>query len=286
MAVAPPNLTYLWSLLQGKVSGIRLSGIVGDAAHNYGFHRARNEVSSSDYSRQGPWNDGGPSNYASAIDLSMPPASMKAVTNRLIRSANDPDDPAMEVVREFFGTTNGTSVNGRAHTSPTGGWSFASSDKSHLWHVHISFFRDFMANSEANKAKMRLLAAVITGGAAGEGDDMGAIIGLKKGDKGDEVEYLQAVLGYAGYPVEVDSVWGSATSAALLKMRKAMGSSVTSADKVTGYAAAQLQKALAIKMAEEHGKPGPKGDPGEDGKDGKDGSAVLPPGTVFTATTK
>lgn len=86
----------------------------------------------------------------------------------------------------------------------------------------------------------------ISSGASTGDDD---VIGLKQGDSGERVKGLQATLGRAGFPVEVDGDYGPATAAALLKMRKAMGSSATDGDSVTGFAYAQLMDALAKKRS-------------------------------------
>lgn len=74
------------------------------------------------------------------------------------------------------------------------------------------------------------------------------MIGLKRGDSGDRVKGLQGTLQYAGYdPGTVDGDYGPKTAAAVLKMRKAEGSSVSDGDNFTGWAYAQLMRALAKK---------------------------------------
>ncbi len=76
----------------------------------------------------------------------------------------------------------------------------------------------------------------------------GDVIGLKRGDSGDRVKGLQGTLQYAGYdPGTVDGDYGPKTAAAVLKMRKAEGSSVSDGDNFTGWAYAQLMRALAKK---------------------------------------
>lgn len=141
MAIAPDALKYFAQEMV-KVGGT-LSGIVGDAAHTYGYHRAFNEVSSGDYSRQLPLDQvsGTAANYASAVDWSLPESGMKTVTQRLINAAEHPEDNRLDALREFYGTTNGSDVVGRSHNGIGQAWSFVSSDDSHLWHIHLSFFR-------------------------------------------------------------------------------------------------------------------------------------------------
>lgn len=112
-----------------------------------------------------------------------------------------------------------------------------------------------------------------------EGADM-SIVRLKIGDSGDRVEALQGMLDDAGFPVKVDSDYGPKTAAALLACRKAMGSSATSGDYVSGHAYRQLHKALILAMIKEHGggEPGPAGPRGPAGPPGElplDGVAAV-----------
>lgn len=95
-------------------------------------------------------------------------------------------------------------------------------------------------------------------GSATLGEDM---IGLKRGDEGEQVKALQAILRYAGYDIEVDGDYGPATSAVVLTMRRDQGSSVTSGETFTGWAYAQLHRALAQSQAKP-GVPGPQGPAG------------------------
>lgn len=50
----------------------------------------------------------------------------------------DGDRRLSRVVREFYGTLDGTRVFGYDLARQQ----FTSSDTSHLWHVHLSFYRD------------------------------------------------------------------------------------------------------------------------------------------------
>jgi hypothetical protein len=82
-------------------------------------------------------------------------------------------------------------------------------------------------------------------GGSGGGDPL---IGLRHGDRGEGVTALQALITYAGGELPrfgVDGHWGDETSAALLSVRRSVGSSVTAARSVTGYAYAQLMRAVA-----------------------------------------
>ncbi|THV43567.1 peptidoglycan-binding domain-containing protein [Glycomyces buryatensis] len=76
----------------------------------------------------------------------------------------------------------------------------------------------------------------------------GELIGLKRGDTGDRVKGLQGTLRFAGYdPGSVDGNYGSKTAAAVLKMRRAEGSDTADGNNFTGWAYAQLMRAMAKK---------------------------------------
>lgn len=150
------------------VKGMRRSGIVGNAAHTYGYHRARNELGASDYSVQAPADHRGDGWAASAIDLSFGPAEMRVVTRRLIDSMRDKTDRRSDCIREVFGTLDGHHVTGwNAYADANRGVGPTSSDSSHLWHVHLSIFREF----SGNVALMRGVADIINGTPKKE-DDM------------------------------------------------------------------------------------------------------------------
>ena len=147
------------------VKSAQLSGIVGDSAHTYGYHRGRNYISSSDYSCQQADDKAGPGEAASALDVTMNDADMKTVSKRLNDAVNK-GDSRLHCLREWYGTTNGYDVTGR--DVRTG--NYITSDDSHLWHVHLSFYRKWADDpTEAKK-----VAAVFNGtsGSGGGDDDM------------------------------------------------------------------------------------------------------------------
>jgi len=77
------------------------------------------------------------------------------------------------------------------------------------------------------------------------------LIGLSQGDEGEPVIAVQRLILYAGATLPkygVDGQWGEETSEGLLQVRKMMGTSVTSATKMTGTAYAQLMAAVARKQ--------------------------------------
>lgn len=167
--VAPQALYGMYKTLDPHLSSLRIGGVVGDTSHikTGGYHISRDDLhargQTGDYSIQAPADRRGDGTYASAIDLSLNPAQMVQVSERL-RRAMTPDaagnyDPRIEPLREFIGTVDNRNVCGynRYHTGRRTGW-YASgySDTSHLAHVHLSFFRAYCddPNSVAGAAEV------------------------------------------------------------------------------------------------------------------------------------
>lgn len=154
---APDALVWLGSRVTPDLGGV-LSGIVGDSAHTRGYHRGRAYVPSTDYSVTLMEDKKGSSYYACAIDMSFSDSKMKLYTGRC-KAAAERNDPRFKYVREFYGTLNGTDVFGRIHEgSGDGTWRYSTSDKSHLWHVHISILREY----SDNKTVMQGILDVLT----------------------------------------------------------------------------------------------------------------------------
>lgn len=158
--LAPPNLYKMYTLLNPHLSSLRIGGIVGDTRHvaGGGYHISRDDLrnhgQSSDYSIQAPADRRGPGNYAAAIDISLNPAEMVTVSKRLRAAMEGHDyDDRIEPLREFIGTVDNRNVCGynryqtvypNGDTGRRTGWYPSGySEASHLWHVHLSFFRDY-----------------------------------------------------------------------------------------------------------------------------------------------
>lgn len=130
-------------------------------------------------------------------------------------------------------------------------------------HAHVELTPDAAKGLTVAKIQSR-----IGGAGTGGGDD---VIGLSRGDEGEQVKGLQATLRYAGFdPGEVDGVYGPKTAAQVLAMRKSQGSTVGDGDNFTGWAYGQLLMAMS-KAHGGGGEPGPRGPEGPAGKDGRDG---------------
>ena len=165
---APSALSKIYGWVDPHFSTMRRSGIVGDARHLAGYHRSRqrllNAGKTADYSIQAPADKRGERWACCGIDISFGPREMIIATRRLMNACK-PDgdgsyDPRIEPVREFFGTLDGRKVTGwNRYPSSNRRVGYTTSDSSHLWHVHISAFRDYADDED----KMRGVADVLNG---------------------------------------------------------------------------------------------------------------------------
>jgi len=99
---------------------------------------------------------------AAALDWTFPDAqggnyaTIKKYSKRLLDSGKDPHDDRLNWMREFYGQADDdTGVEG---------WDYryavpATSDSSHLWHIHFSFSRNALTNENMDK-----LVEVLQGG--------------------------------------------------------------------------------------------------------------------------
>lgn len=114
----------------------------------------------------------------------------------------------------------------------------------------------------------------------------GKLMFCKLGDTGEHVQALQAAINAIGDLVprlKEDGVYGPATSAAVLAMRRSVGSKVTSGDQYDAHAYVQLLMCMARRFGDgQPGPRGPKGDPGERGPKGDPGERgpAGPPGEI------
>lgn len=162
----PQAIVKLWEAISAAMPRAQLSGIVGDSNHTFGYHRSRQFCINSgsegadDYSVVLAQDKLGADDCASALDVTMPPDLMKEVSGRLL-AAGKADDPRVHAMREFFGTLDGVRVIGWDRHNPDDAHddTTTSSDDSHLFHVHISFYRQFADDADA----LAPIASVFTG---------------------------------------------------------------------------------------------------------------------------
>jgi hypothetical protein len=153
---APPAITGLFDKIKAGVPSAIMAGVIGDSAHDYGYHRGRNYVSANDYSAQLAEDRAGDGEAACGLDLSWSDtASQYTVSQRLLNAKHD---SRMYACREFYGSTDGRVVCGWDYA---GGYA-VTSDDSHLWHVHLSILRQYATDPAALDG----IAQVITGGAS------------------------------------------------------------------------------------------------------------------------
>jgi len=133
---APEAILRLFDAVRAAIPAAVNAGVIGDASHDYGYHRGRDYVGADDYSAQYPQDLAGDGQAACGLDLSWTAEGPQFdVSARLLAAAAD---PRMYPVREFYGSTDGLDVCGWDYT---GGYP-VSSDDSHLWHVHLSIHRE------------------------------------------------------------------------------------------------------------------------------------------------
>lgn len=202
----------------------------------------------------------GPRDKARAIDLTMSDADMRVYTQRLIDAA-ERNDPRMKGVREFYGTVDGRNVVGRIRDNDRDAYRSAKSDSSHLWHIHAGFWTAYcdmwtVLSGFVSVLRNELLSVWQRGG-----DDV--LIGLKEGDIGNAVRELQCLLTESGFDLgDIDGDYGPTTAAAVLKLRKAAGSTATSGASIDRWAYRQIMTTFANRFAGKDGARGPQGTPG------------------------
>jgi LysM repeat protein len=173
--LVPRALSRVYDHIGPYLNSDRRGGIANSGSP--GYHTSREDLlkqgRSSDYSIQAPADQRGNAKNAAGIDITLSDAEMKTVTNRLRKACTPVDgeyDDRIECIREFIGTTDGRNVqgynryaSGSGSRSSTGWVSSGFSDSSHLWHVHVSVFRDRVEDDN----DMLGLAEVIAGLPAG-----------------------------------------------------------------------------------------------------------------------
>jgi hypothetical protein len=159
---APAAIQHLFDKVKAGMPEAIMAGILGDQAHDFGYHRGRNYCAPGDYSCELDEDRQGDGEAACALDISWSTAEAHyTASRRLLDAAND---SRMYPVRSFYGSTDGVYVCGYDYP---GGYP-VTSDDSHLWHIHASILRAY-ANDEAALAGV---AEVITGGAGGVVDSI------------------------------------------------------------------------------------------------------------------
>lgn len=155
----------LWERAKEIITGVRLGGIFASKSGYHNTVDANRSRWPGNYSiRFALDTQHGPSDKARAIDLTMSDVQMRAYTRRLANAAAA-EDPRMRPVREFYGTVDSQVVTGRIRDSDGGAYRSSTSDSSHLWHIHVSFWAAYCADWTALSGVADILAGI-------EEDDM------------------------------------------------------------------------------------------------------------------
>lgn len=212
------EMWWLWQQLQALEPDSALGGTYADKP---GYHNQRNALPSYDYSVcDRPPDDGGPGDVCAAIDWTFYDAqrgdysTISKYTKRLLASAKDLDDPRLNGWREFYGNADDDSY--------VEGWDCryycaATSDSSHLWHIHISENRDQTRSMDNKVALLSVLkgesVADWLGAGAVEGD--GAVLLNDPQTKGRlDLLYVgpQGEVMHRWWSGGMGTIWSGATS--------------------------------------------------------------------------
>ncbi len=229
--------SVLWPGLHKLHPASKLGGII---ARKPGYHNSRDHLTSRDYSvGQFVVDRVGPANLGSAIDWTFPDAqggdykSIKKYSKRLM-DAGRANDPRTVYMREFYGNAD--------DDREVEGWDFtkdraASSDSSHLWHIHISIHRKYINDKTAMEAILSILSGEdLSDWLKATGGKLTVVAGrkpavtqqpfeLEEGDKGPLVQRIQERFNvifpaYKATPLKVDGIFGKNTKAAIVEFQQ------------------------------------------------------------------
>jgi len=300
----PARITAaMWRLWTDRpVSSWRLGGIY---ANKPGYHSSRQENQAKwpgNYSIRLSLDKQGPADKAAAIDYTMSDAEIRKRSAYLLDACNR-RDPRLAAVREWYGTVDGRAVIGRIKDSRDGSWRASTSDSSHLWHIHISFFRAYIDKW----GELAPVLSVLAGerletwqSKQKEVPDEVSFVGLRKDTsiKDPRVGELQLMLAEMGYMTRgdqnrnIDDIFGPMTEGAIVKLLRDEGSGITKVDRIDRWVSFYIRRAwgkhcarkvlggvdvekrlAAYVDANREKLRGPKGDPGPQGPKGPPGEA-------------
>jgi hypothetical protein len=255
---------------------LNAAGTKGDNVHLSGAHRSQEWILNSRLCSRRTYTvqsglTAAELRYIAGLDFN--PGS----TARMIEICSRLDRPVragtLEVVREWYGNIDGDQrVDGYNNILNR----IATSDASHLWHLHLTLDRRQVASTGA----MRLVGDVLLGQTTG-GDMLPEL-----GDQGPVVEYWQRMLKLAGYdPGPVDGDYGPATKAAADGFRA--DHDLGGSNSITPWMATAIQSEVFAGKAGPAGPPGPAGAAGKPGVKGDRGEPGPPgpPGPTPTEVT-
>jgi hypothetical protein len=266
-----PAVWQLWEAISAAIGyRVKLGGIY---ANKSGYHNTRNANRArwpSNYSIQLDLDKQGPADKAAAIDLTFSSVTDMKKYTKLLADAFDKRDPRLASVKEFYGTLDGSEVYGLGKKSREGEPYETSADDSHLWHLHVSFFRADVEDWERIKGVGEVLTGKSFGDSPSTPNNSGESMFPTYGDKSDEVERTQRrfeALGYEFPKYGHDGSYGNEMKTVVKQWFKDRWSKDYHGEKMTAWMMDELEVQYISKRLEGKFK-GPKGDPGPAGKDG------------------
>lgn len=219
--IIPPELGYLGRNLRNHYELPAVSiGIRGDRKHLRGGHRSRRWLLESRFARNRNYTvtdhesnqHGGNANWVCAIDVSLDSARLIAACYRLDKAVRA---GTLEKVSEWYGNKDGDRrVDGYNNILNK----VATSDDSHLWHLHITFLRGHANDNHAD------VFAVLTGQGWQEPETptkpdtptslewteeiVRNLPTLRMGMTGMHVRTAQGALCARGFKTDIDGVFG------------------------------------------------------------------------------
>lgn len=216
--------TQMWALWEG-FDVIEPSTVLGGIyAPKTGYHDTRMANPSGNYSVVLPVDKEGPDDKAAAIDLTFPDAQAKPpnyatinkYSNRLYAAgkAGRTNDPRTIYMREFYGNID--------TDREVEGWDYhnnrpATSDSSHLWHIHISIHRKYVNDPEMTRAILSILKGETVdewrGGFKEEDDDVRGLI----------LQDPSTIVLYFNHPTTGELVWTNIMDGSLVDEYQKLG---------------------------------------------------------------
>jgi hypothetical protein len=153
MGYSPDAIRHVWEQVHAAIPATALGGIYTDKP---GYHNARANLPGSDYSVQLADDKLGDSQAGAALDITFHNTDDEIRLMKRLNTAGTSGDRRVWNLREWIGTTDGNTVKGY---DPRGGYYFNSDDLSHLWHIHISWYRKYTNDMDTARDVVSVLLA-------------------------------------------------------------------------------------------------------------------------------
>lgn len=262
-----------------------LGGVSGGIyADKKGFHNTVNNNLTKyapEYSTALPILLQGPRNCARAFDWTFPEAQTKLYFRinmycQRLMDASLAHDPRLRGLYEWFGTKDGANIGYNVYKDRP-----SSSDDTHDWHIHFSFITAYLLDWAGVQGvhsvlKGETLAAYLARGGKiiGGLNTMANFPDCKYGTASSPTDNMPTWIEFMLYGIDQSYIpngtFDANTLEGLVKHGICTRGNIFSAQEAATLMSKHAE-AIAKRVIDEHGKPGPKGDQGDPGKDGKDG---------------